>query len=122
MKHSRPLALLPFLAFILCAPLTPARAQEIDTPVIVIKRTAPSQQKPLKTHFEVVRMSSTSIQVRSLVNNAELHTFTFSDAILGKMQQLFDAGGYQYGDKVAIWYMPGTEVALRIKGKPSKPL
>ena len=120
MRHSRLLALLPFLAFVLCAPAIPARAQEIDTPVIVIKRTAPSQQKPLKTHFEVVRMSSASIQVRSLENSYELHTFTYSDAIRDKMLALFNAGGYQYGDKVAIWYLPGTQVALKIKGKPSK--
>jgi hypothetical protein len=38
------------------------------------------------------------------------------------MQKLFDQGGYQYGDKVEIWYMQGTDVAVRIKGKPSKPL
>ncbi len=38
------------------------------------------------------------------------------------MQKIFDAGGYQYGDKVAILYKPGSTVALRIAGKPSKPI
>jgi hypothetical protein len=38
------------------------------------------------------------------------------------MQKLLDQGGYQFGDKVVIQYLPGTEVALKIKGKPSKPI
>ena len=50
----------------------------------------------------------------------ELHTFTYSPAIRDKMQKIFNAGGYQYGDKVVIWYKSGTDVALKIKGKPSK--
>jgi len=35
------------------------------------------------------------------------------------MQRIFNAGGYQYGDKVTVWYRSGTDVALKIKGKPS---
>ena len=65
---------------------------------------------------------STAIQVRSLVNEREIHTFSYSDRIRDQMQKMLDQGGYQYGDKVVIWYQPGTEMALRIKGKPSKPL
>jgi hypothetical protein len=113
---------LPLLVLALWAVALPARPQDINTPVIVIKKTQPSQPKALKTQFEVVRMSSTSIQVRSLTNSYTLITFTYSAAIQDKMQTLSDAGGYQYGDKVTIWYLPGTEVALKIKGKPSKPL
>jgi hypothetical protein len=37
------------------------------------------------------------------------------------MQNIFNAGGYQYGDKVEVWYRRGENVALKIKGKPSKP-
>ncbi|MBZ5641711.1 MAG: hypothetical protein LAO19_03035 [Acidobacteriia bacterium] len=98
-----------------------ARAQEISTPVITVKSNPPST-KPLKTRFEVVRMFTNSIQVRSLANGMEVHTFLYSDQIRDSMQKLFDQGGYQYGDKVEIWYMQGAEVALKIKGKPSKPL
>ncbi len=36
------------------------------------------------------------------------------------MQKVFNAGGYKYGDEVVIWYQQGTDVALKIKGKPSK--
>jgi hypothetical protein len=38
------------------------------------------------------------------------------------MQALLDKGGYQYGDKVNILYQSGGTVALRIHGKPSKPI
>ena len=61
-----------------------------------------------------------SIQVRSLTDMKELHTFTYSPEIRDKMQNIFNAGGYQYGDKVVVWYRHGGSVALKIKGKPSK--
>lgn len=50
----------------------------------------------------------------------EIHTFTYSPSLHEKMQEIFNAGGYQYGDKVVVWYRQGTTVALNIKGKPSK--
>jgi hypothetical protein len=62
-----------------------------------------------------------SLQVRSLADIRELHTFTYSPAIRDKMQNIFNAGGYQYGDKVVVWYKRGEDVAFKIKGKPSKP-
>ena len=80
------------------------------------------KRRPAKTRFEVLHMMTTGIQVRSLANGLEIHTFTYSDQIRDPMRKLLDQGGYQYGDKVEIQYQPGTEVALKIKGKPSKPL
>ena len=38
------------------------------------------------------------------------------------MQQIVDKGGYQYGDKVTIMYDPANLQAIKIKGKPSKPV
>ena len=84
-------------------------------------QASPSQsQKIIKTHFLVVRMMAQSLQVSGVVNTRDLHTFTYSPKIRDKMQSLFNSGGYQYGDKVAVWYRQGTDVALKIKGKPSK--
>jgi hypothetical protein len=74
-----------------------------------------------KVRFEVLHMLYQSIQVRSLVDLREIHTFTYSPEIRDKMQNIFNAGGYQYGDKVVVWYRSGDNVALKIKGKPSKP-
>jgi hypothetical protein len=38
------------------------------------------------------------------------------------MQKIVDKGGYQYGDKVTVYYDPQSHTALKIKGKPSRPL
>jgi hypothetical protein len=122
MNPSRALALLPVAALTVCTLAISARGQEIDTPIITVKPSQSSESKPLKARFEVLHMLPNSIQVRSLANGLEIHTFAYSDQIRANMQKVFDQGGYQYGDKVEIWYQPGTEVALKIKGAPSKPL
>jgi len=100
----------------------PARAQVTTAPVIKAKSVRTQEAKPAKTRFEVLHMMTTGIQVRSLVNGLEIHTFIYSDQIRDAMQKLLDQGGYQYGDKVEIQYQPGSDVALKINGKPSKPL
>lgn len=82
--------------------------------------TSPQTQKIIKTQFVVQQMLLQSLQVRSLTDMREMHTFSYSPGIREKMQEIFNAGGYQYGDKVAVWYRQGTTVALNIKGKPSK--
>ena len=108
-----------------CALSISASAQVTTAPVIKLKPVhtkQPQPAKPAKTRFEVLHMMTTGIQVRSLANGMEIHTFTYSDKIHDAMLNLFNQGGYQYGDKVEIQYQPGTEVALQIKGKPSKPL
>ena len=119
MNRNKTLAL---FALTLCAPALSVRARQISTPVLTIKKSTPDPSKPLKGRFEVLHMLTNAIQVRSSTNSLELHTFAYSGAIQDSMQKLFDKGGYQYGDKVQIWYLPGKDVALKIKGKPSKPL
>jgi hypothetical protein len=101
-----------------------ANAQVTTAPAIKItaKPAHTQEAKPAKTRFEVLHMMTTGIQVRSLVNGLEIHTFTYSDQIRDAMLKLIDQGGYQYGDTVEIQYKPGTDVALKIKGRPSKPI
>ena len=36
------------------------------------------------------------------------------------MQDVIAAGGYQNGDNIRVLWMPGTETAIRFKGRPSK--
>src|ERR1017187_5697206 len=91
---------------------------------VVLARSAPTAsaqsapaaasqtQKIIKTHFVVLHMLYQSLQVRSLVDMRELHTFTYSPQIRGKMQNILNAGGYQYGDKVVVWYRRDTNVAF----------
>jgi hypothetical protein len=119
MTRNKPHALVVALALLLCvtgvASFAPeASAQSASAP-------APQTEKPIKVRFEVLHMLYQSIQVRSLADMRELHTFTYSPAIRDKMQNIFNAGGYQYGDKVVVWYKRGEDVAFKIKGKPSKP-
>ncbi len=122
MTRNKRFSLLLVAAGALCAAAVSARAQVTTAPVIKLKPVHTQPVKPAKTRFEVLHMMTTAIQVRSLVNGMEIHTFTYSDQIRDAMQKLLDQGGYQYGDKVEIQYQAGTEIALKIKGKPSKSL
>jgi hypothetical protein len=97
----------------------PARAQVSTSAPIVVKQNRP---KPVWLKAEVVHADSHSIMVREQANSLAIHTFTYSPKIQDAMQKLSDQSGYQYGDKVKILYQPGDTVALRIAGKPSKPL
>jgi hypothetical protein len=112
--HTLSLAVaLAFCAAALASSAPVASARPSPAPV-------PQTQPIIKTRFVVLHMLYQLIQVRSLVDMRELHTFTYSPEIRDKMQNVFNAGGYQYGDKVVVWYQRGTNVALKIKGKPSK--
>jgi hypothetical protein len=105
-----------------CSMAIPARAQRTAAPVPASKPTETPGAKTKKAEFQVLRMMVNAIQVQSLVDLREIHTFTYSERIRGEMQNLLNRGGYQYGDKVKIVYEAGNEIALNIKGKPSKPL
>src|SRR5258708_571060 len=122
MARNKRLPLILAAAGALCGSAISGRAQVTTAPTIKLKPVHTQEAKPSKTRFEVLYMMTTGIQVRSLVNGLEIHTFAYSDQIRDAMVKLLDQGGYQYGDKVEIQYQPGTEVALSIKGKPSKPI
>jgi|SRR5208282_2733699 hypothetical protein len=107
------------LAAAMAVAAAPARAQVTTSDPIVVKQNRP---KPVWLKAEVVHADAHSIIVREQVNSLAVHTFTYSPKIQSSMQQLTDQGGYQYGDKVKILYQPGDTVALKIAGKPSKPL
>ena len=122
MTHKKRFSLSLVVAGAVWFAAVPAGAQVTTGPMIKAKSVHTQEAKPAKTRYEVLHMMTTGIQVRSLVNGLEIHTFTYSDQIRDAMLKLIDQGGYQYGDKVEIQYQPGTEVALKIKSKPSKPL
>ena len=122
MTHKNRFSLLLFASGAMWFAAVPASAQVTTAPVIKTKPVHTQEAKPSKTRFEVLHMMTTGIQVRSLVNGLEIHTFTYSDQIRDEMLKMLDQGGYQYGDKIEIQYQPGSDVALKIKGKPSKPL
>jgi len=115
MNQNKPHALLLAMALATCA-----MGQASFAPVASAQATSQTQ-KVIKARFEVLQMLYQSLQVRSVSDPREVHTFTYSPAIRAKMLSILNAGGYQYGDKVEIWYKHGEDVAFNIKGKPSKP-
>jgi len=100
---------------------SPARAQVTMAPMMKATPLHTQQPKRLKFHGEVLHMTSAAITVRNAGNLRQLVTFSYSPAIRDRMQTLLNGGGYQYGDKVTVEFMAGSDVALKIKGKPSKP-
>jgi hypothetical protein len=132
MKNYKILALSLVLAGALALSSIPAHAQvaeaakAIAAPIIVkVLDAITPQSKPKDSNWlkaEVVHADSHTIIVREQNNGMAIHTFNFSPELQDKMQAVIDRGGFQYGDKVSILYMPGQTVALRIHGKPSKPL
>ena len=122
MKKSNVIAV--FLAALVLFSAVSTRAQ-LNTPIVV---KAPSLKIAKSTangnwlKAEVIRADANSIIVREQDNGMMIHTFTYTPEVQAQMQKLLDQGGYQYGDKVKILYQPGQNVALKLRGKPSKAL
>ena len=108
-----------FAAVVLAAAGVPLRAQVDISKPIPIKQSKP---KLVKFQGEVLNANAAQITVRSRENERAIRTFTYAPKVREQMQKIIDRGGYQYGDKVEIQYQAGSDVALRIKGKASKPL
>ncbi|HMD38193.1 MAG TPA: hypothetical protein VKH15_02865 [Candidatus Acidoferrum sp.] len=111
----------------------PVRAQSpatvvpvvVDTAVPIIVNTVNAikpKPQPGVAKFEgyVMHANIAQITVRAKGNDMSLQTFPLSQQVSTKMQTIVDKGGYQYGDKVTIYYDQTNLKALRIKGKPSK--
>ena len=96
----------------------------VDTAVPIIVNTVKPKPKPGVSKFEgfVTNANVAQITVRAKGNDLGLRTFSLSDAAAAKMQQIIDKGGYQYGDKVTVFYDASSQKALKVKGKPSKAL
>lgn len=112
-----------------------ARAQGPATPIetvapILVGPVISAVTKPLRANgtwlrAEVVHFDANSIVVREQGNDMAIHTLTYTAELQSKMQALAGRGGYQYGDRVKILLQStqtGELVALKIHGKPSKPL
>ena len=85
------------------------------------------KEKKLKTQYAVfegtvMHANNAQITVRSKDNELAIRTFSLSRKAADEMQKIIDRGGYQYGDRVKVWYVPATEQAVKVKGKPSRPI
>jgi hypothetical protein len=104
------------------APIATAAAETaIDTAVpIVVSVVRPHRASQPKFEGTVVNATVAQITVRAKGNDMAIQTFTLSEAASAKMLEVIDKGGYQYGDKVTVFYDPDSKKALKVKGKPSK--
>ena len=106
----------------------PAEAQApvvVDTAVpIIINAIKPKPKANGLAKFEGFVTNANIAQITARAKNSELtiQTFPLSQEASAKMQQIVDKGGFQYGDKVTIYYNPTTMQAMKFKGKPSKPI
>jgi hypothetical protein len=97
----------------------------VDTAVPIVVNAIKPKPKPngvVKFEGLVLNSNTAQITARAKGNDMSILTFSLSPEASAKMQQIVDKGGYQYGDKVTIYYDASTMKALKFKGKPSKPI
>jgi len=94
-------------------------AQEQTAAPIKVKAPKPKVEK---FKGEVLHANMIQIIVRSAKNEKVIRTFTYTPKVKEQIMKIIDRGGYQTGDKVEIHHEAGSDVAIKIKGKPSKPL
>ena len=125
------LGVLALLALGTLAPPRAAAQDPIVTPIIaaeaapiVAKVLTPKPKNTGAAKFEgyVMNANIAQVTVRAKGNDLGIQTFALSEDVSAKMQKIIDKGGYQYGDKITVYYDPQTRQALKIKGKPSKAL
>jgi hypothetical protein len=109
----------------------PARAQDplVTAPIvadvavpIIVAAVKPKPSGLAKFEGFVQNSNTAQITVRARGNDMSIRTFTLSEQAAAKMQETIDKGGYQWGDKVTVLYDPNSLKAVKVKGKPSRPL
>ena len=93
----------------------------IETAVpIVVATIKPNRPQFPKFEGTVINATVAQITVRARGNDMAIQTFPLTADASAKMLQIIDKGGYQYGDKVTVFFDPESKKALKVKGKPSK--
>ena len=93
----------------------------IETAVpIVVATLKPNRPQFPKFEGTVINATVAQITVRAKGNDMAVQTFPLAPDASAKMLQIIDKGGYQYGDKVTVFFDPESKKALKVKGKPSK--
>jgi len=105
----------------IAAPRVPAQVNTAQ-PIIIKAPKQPKTPQVARFQGEVLHADSASIIVRDRKDSRFIRTFTYSPKVRDKMEKVIARGGFQFGDKVEIRFQPGQDVALDIKGKPSRPL
>jgi hypothetical protein len=111
-----------FLAFATAAAdaQVPVPVAEAAVPIIIETIKPHKGPQPPKFEGTVINATIAQITVRAKGNDMAIQTFPLTEEASAKMLQIIDKGGYQYGDKVTVFFDPDSKKALRVKGKPSK--
>jgi len=95
----------------------------LDTSKPIVVRTSKPKSTNLTKFVGYVQLANIAqITLRAKGNDASIQTFSLNQQASEKMQKIVDSGGYQYGDKVTVYYDPATRKAFKFKGKPSRPV
>lgn len=84
------------------------------------KKGKPTELKPVTAKFEgeVLFMTRVAITVRGRENTNLVRTFTYDHKLAEEMTKFLDKNEpYQFGDRIEIEFVEGTDQALKIKGK-----
>jgi hypothetical protein len=102
--------------------LTPIIVSEVEP--IIVKALTPKPKPTTTQKFQgyVMHANAAQVTVRAMGNDMGIQTFPLSPEVAAQMQKIIDKGGYQYGDKVTVYYDPQSHTAIKLKGKPSRPL
>lgn len=94
-----------------------------ETALPIIVNTVKPNKGPQPPKFEgtVINATVAQITVRAKGTDMAIQTFPLTPQASAKMLAIIDKGGYQYGDKVTVFFDPDSKAALKVKGKPSKP-
>ncbi len=102
--------------------LTPIIVSEVAPIVTKVLTPKPKNVGLGKFEGTIMHANVAQVTVKAKGDDMGIQTFPLSQAQAAKMQKIVDQGGYQYGDKVTVYYDPTSRVAVKIKGKPSRPL
>ena|SRR5208282_4407873 len=112
----------------LCAVAPPAAPQDPPPPTPTrppLVDIHPPKPVPPKQTFDrykgrVIAFNMAQIIVQSTENQKMVWSFQYSPELREKVADMLSGRAYQYGDKVQVYCNPGTMVAVKFKGKPSK--
>jgi len=108
------------LALLAGLAVAPAARAQMDSSGVVASK--PLKVKPVWLKVEVIHIDRASMIVREVDRPMVVHTFSFDTKMAEQMEKVQAHGGFQHGDKIKVQHEPGKEVALAIKGRPSRPI
>ena len=91
-------------------------------PIVDIHPPKPPAPKTKLDRYKghVLAFNMAQIMVQSSENEKMIWSFQYSPELRQKVAEMLSGRAYHYGDRVQVFCNPGTTVAVRLKGKPSK--